>query len=350
MKRSMSIIGPLVTVLLHHGLAAALYLETEQHLQGVVARPNAEGNAPLYRDAALSLDERVDDLLSRMTLEEKAGQMHHARTSMVNNTFDSTIAGYISNNSITHYVFSGGVNDARAVAEWHNSLQRFALNSTRLGIPITISSDPQHGWVDDTAVGNIAQSFSRWPESLGLAALRSTELAFTFADIVRQEYIAVGIRQALHPQIDLATEARWGRIGQTMGEDSDLTSALVVAYIKGLQGDEIGPHSVIATTKHFPGGGPKEDGEDSHFFWGKNQIYPGNYSDYHLAPFKAALAAGTRQIMPYYSRPVGTEWEEVAFAFNKDVIQDLLRTELNFQGIVVTDVSNIPFTLLSSRS
>lgn len=233
-------------------------------LSSPVARQDA--NPPPYRNTSLCLDKRVDDLLSRMSLEEKAGQMFHARTQVVNNTFDETIEGYVKDKRITHYVLSGGVNDARAVANWYNKLQKLAQD-TSLGIPITISSDPQHGWTDDAAVSVVANGFSRWTEPLGIAALRSPQLARTFAEIAREEYVSVGIRQALHPQVDLSTEPRWGRIGGTLGEDANLTSALLVEYIKGFQGEKIGPHSVIATTKHFPGGGPMEDGEDSHFPW-----------------------------------------------------------------------------------
>ncbi|KAF5025668.1 hypothetical protein F66182_2274 [Fusarium sp. NRRL 66182] len=302
-----------------------------------VASPVIRQDAnPQYRNKTLCLDRRVEDLLSRMSLQDKAGQMFHGRTVVVNNTFDETIEEYVTGKRMTHYVLSGGVNDPRGVANWYNKLQELAL-STPLGIPITISSDPQHGWSDTSAVSVVAQGFSRWTEPLGLAALRSPELVRTFAEIAREEYTAVGIRQALHPQVDLSTEPRWGRTSGTMGEDANLTSALLVEYIKGLQGEKIGPHSVIATTKHFPGGGPMEDGEDSHFPWGKNQTYPGNNQDYHLIPFKAAIAAGTRQMMPYYSRPINTSWEEVAFGFNKGVVTDLLKNELGFEGIVVTD-------------
>lgn len=257
-----------------------------------IANPIVRQDAnPPYRNKTLCLDKRVDDLMSRMSLEDKAGQMFHGRTVVVNNTFDETIEGFVTGKRITHYVLSGGVNDVRGVANWYNKLQRLAL-STPLGIPseyycfddivtpstpkhtddllVTISSDPQHGWTDENAVSVVAQGFSRWTEPLGLAALRSPELVRQFAEIAREEYVAVGIRQALHPQVDLATEPRWGRITGTMGEDANLTSALMVEYIKGLQGDKIGPNSVIATTKHFPGGGPMEDGEDSHFPWVSN--------------------------------------------------------------------------------
>jgi beta-glucosidase len=90
-------------------------------------------------------------------------------------------------------------------------------------------------------------------------------------------------------------------------------------------------------TKHFPGGGPQKDGEDPHFPYGKEQVYPGDNFEYHLPPFEAAFAAGTAQIMPYYGMPVGTDLEEVAFGFNKDVITGLLREKYGFNGVVCTD-------------
>ena len=158
-----------------------------------------------------------------------------------------------------------------------------------------------------------------------------------FADIARQEYLAVGLRVGLHPQIDLATEPRWGRISGTFGEDADLTSRLAAAYIRGFQGGALGPRSVAMMTKHFPGGGPQKDGDDPHFPWGREQVYPGSNFEYHLAPFRAAIEAGTSQMMPYYGMPVGTEYEEVGFGYNRSVITGILRDELHFDGIVCTD-------------
>ena len=150
------------------------------------------------------------------------------------------------------------------------------------------------------------QSFSQWPEPIGLAATGDAALVQQFGDIARQEYLAVGIRVALHPMADLATEPRWARINGTFGEDAELASRMVSAYIRGFQGEKLGPHSVACMTKHFPGGGPQKDGEDPHFSYGKDQVYPGNNFDYHLIPFEAAFQAGTAQIMPYYGMPVGT--------------------------------------------
>jgi beta-glucosidase len=90
-------------------------------------------------------------------------------------------------------------------------------------------------------------------------------------------------------------------------------------------------------TKHFPGGGPQKDGEDPHFPYGREQVYPGNNFSYHLRPFEAAFAAGTAMIMPYYGMPVGMPFEEVGFGFNKDVLTGLLRHTYGFDGVVCTD-------------
>jgi beta-glucosidase len=185
----------------------------------------------------------------------------------------------------------------------------------------------------------MAGPFSQWPETLGLAATDDVELAREYGDTVRREYLAVGLRVALHPQIDLATEPRWARISGTFGEDADLTSRMAAAYIEGLRGpgELLGPDSVAAMVKHFPGGGPQKDGEDPHFPYGREQVYPGGFFDYHLKPFKAALAAGATQVMPYYGMPVGTPYEEVGFGFNHSILTGLLREELGFDGIVCTD-------------
>ena len=216
----------------------------------------------------------------------------------------------VADQLLNHFNLLGSVNDPRQVAEWHNRLQE-AARRTRLGIPVSLSTDPRHHFTENVGTAFRATTFSQWPETLGFAALRSPELVEEFADIARQEYTAVGFRVALHPQVDLATEPRWSRVAGTFGEDADLSGELVAAYVRGFQGVKLGPGSVSTMTKHFPGGGPQLDGEDPHFAYGREQVYPGGNFDYHLKPFLAAMAAGTSQIMPYYGMPVGTEYEEV---------------------------------------
>ncbi|GAA0423318.1 glycoside hydrolase family 3 protein [Leifsonia naganoensis] len=300
---------------------------------------------PTYRDASLPVEERVENLLGQMTLEEKAGLFFQTMISM---SQDGGLAPadpmfglpsneeYVIGAGMTHFNVLGSAPTAELMAQWHNALQELAA-STRLGIPVTISTDPRHSFSDNPLAGMMAGPFSSWPESIGLAATRDEGLVERFGDIARQEYTAVGIRVALHPQIDLATEPRWGRQVATFGEDPDLTSRLGAAYIRGFQGAALGPDSVATMTKHFPGGGPQLDGEDAHFAYGREQVYPGGQFELHLKPFEAAFEAGTSQIMPYYGMPVGTEYEEVGFGFNKSVITGLLRERYGFDGIVCTD-------------
>ncbi|CAA9960838.1 Periplasmic beta-glucosidase [Pyrenophora teres f. maculata] len=299
---------------------------------------STEMDAAPYRDASLPVDERVEDLVQRMNLEEKAGQLFHQ---IINQGKNGSLANgtdlSVSGKFMTHFNLHGPISDVRQTVQWYNNLQQMALD-TRLGIPVTISSDPRHAFTNAVGSQIAATKFSQWPESLGLAAIRDADLIHTFADIARQEYKAVGIRSALHPQIDVATEPRWSRIGGTMGENATLIAELVVAYINGFTGpDGFGKDSITTVSKHFPGSGPVEGGEDSHFVYGKNATYPGHNLEHHLIPFKAAIKAGTRQIMPYYSRPMGTKYEEVAAGMNKGIVTDLLRGELGFEGIVVSD-------------
>ncbi|MFI8960859.1 glycoside hydrolase family 3 protein [Streptomyces sp. NPDC053493] len=298
-----------------------------------------------YQDSRRPVAERVEDLLGRMTLEEKAGQLFHSMLTMnpdgtpVTETDGSllpfTTPELIAGRGLTHFNLLG-THGAREMAAWHNAIQEMAA-STRLGVPVTLSTDPRHAFTDNIGASFNAGAFSAWPEPTGLAAVRDPELVHRFADTVRREYLSVGFRVALHPQIDLATEPRWARQSGTFGSDAKLAAELAEAYVSGLQGPALGPDSVAAMVKHFPGGGPQKDGEDPHFPHGKEQIYPGGLRDLHLEPFRAAIAAGCSQVMPYYGKPVGTDWEEVGFGFNQGVVQGLLRDELGFTGIVCTD-------------
>jgi beta-glucosidase len=297
-----------------------------------------------YRDPILDVNSRVEDLLSRMSLAEKAGMLFQTMImvgsgdlSQPNSRYGVNSPEYmIKEQQLTHFNVIRAADDAQTLAKWQNEVQKLAA-STRLGIPVTLSTDPRHHFTENVGTAAAAGAFSQWPETLGLAAIGSAELVQRFGDIARQEYLAVGLRLALHPQIDLATEPRWSRINGGFGEDAELTSKLVQAYIRGFQGEKLGPESVSTMTKHFPGGGPQLDGEDPHFAYGREQVYPGDNFDYHLEPFRAAIAAGGSQIMPYYGLPIGTQYDEVAFAFNKGIITDLLRGELGFEGIVCTD-------------
>jgi len=224
-----------------------------------------------------------------------------------------------------------------AMAIWNNNIQKLA-ERTRLGIPVTIATDPRHSAHENAGASIPTQFFSKWPSTLGFAAIGDTILMREFGDIARQEYKALGIRLALSPMADLATEPRWGRVNGTFGEDAELSAKLSKAYILGFQGDSLDHNSVACMTKHFAGGGPQKDGEDAHFPYGADQVYPGNNFDYHLIPFeKGVFPAKTAQIMPYYGVPVGQTSEDVGFGFNKDIITGLLREKYGFDGVVCAD-------------
>ncbi len=303
-----------------------------------------DGTGPFpYRDGSLPVERRVEDLLGRMTLEDKAGLMFHSIAGPGDLDAPHPIFGppsiseLITSGRMNHFNIYGASGQGTAeLAQWYNAVQRLAAQQP-LGIPVTLSSDPRHHFIDNPFASMFMEQTAAWPEPLGLAAIGSEEVVREFADIARQEYLAVGLRVGLHPQIDLATEPRWGRISGTFGEDAELTSRLAAAYIRGFQGDVLGPRSVAMMTKHFPGGGPQKDGDDPHFPWGREQVYPGANFEYHLAPFRAAIDAGTSQIMPYYGLPVGTEYEEVGFGYNRSVVTGILRDTLHFDGIVCTD-------------
>ncbi|HLF63560.1 MAG TPA: glycoside hydrolase family 3 N-terminal domain-containing protein [Saprospiraceae bacterium] len=327
------------------------------HPGGIVYRDlNKNGRLDPYEDIRQDIETRVKDVLSQMTLEEKAGMLFingapvnddGSLEKKMGTGFSAFLPAAIENMDklkMTHFNLWQIPADPSATARWYNNLQRYAEQNTRLGIPVTIASDPRHHFSNSIFSMN-AQGFSQFCETLGFAALGDVNLVREFADIVRAEYLAVGIREALHPQIDLGTEPRWPRINGGFGEDAQLTSKMVKAYIFGMQGPKLGAESIACMTKHFPGGGPQNEGLDPHFEFQKGQIYPGENFNYHLIPFEAAIASGTAAIMPYYGIPVGQTEEDVAMAYNTDIITGLLREKYNYDGVVCTDwglVSDVP--------
>jgi beta-glucosidase-like glycosyl hydrolase len=310
---------------------------------------NGNGRMDPYEDPRLDTAARVEDLLRRLSLEEQVGLMFQT---VIEAGADGTViedAGRISKSPTSVVVLDKHLShfnvhvleDARMAARWHNAVQAIAARTPH-GIPVTISTDPRHAFIENAGVSFTAKAFSQWPEPLGLAALRDVEAVREFADIARQEYVAVGIRAALHPTLDLATEPRWARQAGTFGQDPDLVCELGVAYLQGFQGEALGPQSVACTAKHFPGGGPQKDGEDAHFPYGREQVYPGGRFADHLKPFPPVIEAGAAAIMPYYGMPVGLvvdgeAIDEVGFGYNRQVVTGLLREQLGYEGVVVTD-------------
>ena len=344
---------------------------------------NKNGKLDRYEDWRLPIDARVQDLIGQMTLDEKVGFMLISTSRMAGDLsfqrdaaqpnapkpeissgfneedlvqnmniftrkplpYPMTTAGgttkAVTKSHLRHFILRPSPS-AKIMAEWANNLQALC-ESDRLGIPAIVASNPRNHITMDASIGLSVGTtvFSRWPGELGLAAMRDLKLTREFADIARQEWTAVGLRKGYMYMADLATEPRWQRIEGTFGEDADLAANMIREVVLGFQGPKLGNGSVAMTTKHFPGGGPQVNGHDPHFVWGQDQHYPGKQFDYHLKPFKAAIDAGTSAIMPYYAKPIGTQYEEVAFAYNKAIIQDLLRGKMGFQGIVNSDTGPI---------
>lgn len=339
---------------------------------------NKNAKLDKYEDWRLPQEARIKDLISQMTLEEKIGFMIISTTRMAgdnvfqanaprteitsgfneedliqpNNMFTrkpltvpmmssaGTTKG-VMNFHLRHFILRANTN-AKTMADWSNNLQALCETS-RLGIPAIVASNPRNHVTIDASVGLSvgATVFSRWPGELGMAAMRDLKLTREFAEIAAKEWASVGLRKGYMYMADLSTEPRWQRTEGTFGEDADLASNMIREIVLGFQGTKLNKNSVAMTTKHFPGGGPQEGGQDSHFDWGKFAHYPGGMFDYHVKPFKAAIDAGTSSIMPYYSAPKDKSMEAVGFSYNKAIIQDLLRKKLGFKGIINSDTGPI---------
>ena len=245
--------------------------------EGVVVEP--------YQDRSTSVEARVEDLLGRLTLADKAGLMFHDIVAMgpggslmgADNPFgrpDTTVA--ISELRLNHFNLAGGVDDVRDLVAWHNRVQQLAL-ADRPWASRSPSPPTRVTRSATTPAPRLWPAPSRGGRSRSGSPPSATPTwCERFADIARQEYLAAGIRVALHPQIDLATEPRWARIGMTFGEDADLDlPAGRRATSAASRAPSSARTSVATMTKHFPGGGPQKDGEDPHFAYGREQVYPG---------------------------------------------------------------------------
>ncbi|CAN5332127.1 hypothetical protein BH10BAC4_BH10BAC4_14740 [soil metagenome] len=259
-------------------------LEVEGHLFRDL---NKNGKLDVYEDINADIADRIEDLASQMTLDEKAGLMFIIQTPMnedgslsnaqsivnpISLAFESNVE-LVAKKKMNHFNLLQ-VATPEALISWNNNIQKLA-ERTRLGIPVTLGTDPRHGVPDALGASIFTPYFSQWCSTLGFGAIGDTVLMREFGDIARQEYKAVGFRLTLSPQADLSTEPRWWRVNTTFGEDAELSAKLTKAYILGLQGDTLNNKSVACMVKHFAGGGPQENGGDAHFPPGK-QVYPGN--------------------------------------------------------------------------
>jgi beta-glucosidase len=362
---------------------------------------NADGELNPYEDWRLAPEVRARDLVSRMSVDEKIGLMVigtqlmgngsgdpggrgckgakstdgllcETRTEDTVNMFgdpDSPLYKYpkpvvrtlpttegIERASVRRYIVRDNP-DSVALTIWTDRVQQVA-EGTRLGIPVVFTSNPRNHASTDLAFGfrEASGKFSTWPGTLGLAASHDLRLISDFAHIAAQEWNATGLRAGYMYQADIATDPRWFRIDGTFGDDPVAVSAIIETIVTGFQGQPLGPGGIIMTTKHFPGGGPRDRGTDPHYVYGKAAPYPtpGSLHEYHLPSFAAAIAAGSAAIMPYYAAPInamgvpqlsgGAKFQEVGFSYNRAIVQDLLRTEMGFKGYVNSD-SGILFSM-----
>lgn len=337
-----------------------------------------------YEDWRLPAEERAKDLLSKMTINEKVGMMLIADMRMGNepnmvaalgkdveeknkpvtsdfneedivseiNQFTGEKLQYpvmnavgttkgITKHKMRHFILRTNA-PADTIAKWTNKVQALA-EKDRLGIPVIFASNPRNH-INGATLGStqvVSNVFSQWPTELGLAAMNDPKTVRKFADIARREWLAVGIRKGYMYMADIATEPRWQRVEGTFGENSGDAALIIKEIVLGFQGEKLSDSSVALTTKHFPGGAATEKGYDPHYSFGRNEVFPGGMFENNLVPFKAAIAAGTSSIMPYYSLPKGTQYEEVAYAYNKGILKDLLRDTLGFKGIINSDTGPI---------
>jgi beta-glucosidase len=311
---------------------------------------NRDGKLQPFEDWRLTPQQRGDDLVDRLSLEEKAGLMMHASAPAVGSAAIGRGTEYdlpktnelIAAKKVTTFItrLSG---PAAGLATQNNLLQEQA-EKTRFAIPLTISTDPRNNFNATLGASNDAGAFSQWPDMTGMAAIGRPDVVRRFGDIARQEYLSVGIQMALSPQADLSTEPRWSRIDGTFGEDTALVKSLVEAYIAGFQNGETGLHagSVLCVVKHWAGYGAMKDGLDGHNSYSRHAIFPGHAFEQHLIPFEGAFAAKVAGVMPTYAildgvSTNGKPLEPVAAGFNKQLLTDMLRTKYRFDGIVVSD-------------
>ena len=309
------------------------------------------GKLDPYEDWRLPADVRVADLVQRLNLEELAGLMVHGTLPSsgplaplgVGKEYDLVkVRQFIEENHINAFItrLNGS---AEFFAKQNNDVQAIA-ESSRWGIPVTISSDPRHHFEQVLGAAVQDRAFSMWPEPLGFAALNDAELTRRFGDVVRQEYEAVGIRESLAPQADLATEPRWARANGTFGEDADIAKRMVEGYVAGIQNgtDGLNTGSVVAVVKHWAGYGAAKGGWDGHNYYGRYTDFSGHNFPQHLIPFTGAFAAHAGSVMPTYSVLQGVvidgkPLEQVGAGFNEQLLSELLRAQYGFRGVIVSD-------------
>jgi len=298
---------------------------------------------PRYKDVSLPIEERVEDLLSKMTLEEKAAQMV-SFFSRDTNAFDEN-GNFISTQDTA--ILNRGVGTFYSIGLWRvqtpqqrvlyiNSIQRYMLEKTRLGIPVLMFSEALHGLMQSGATS--------FPQAIALGSTWDTTLVEQVFTVAALEGRAYGTRQVLSPVLDLARDPRWGRTEECYSEDPYLVSRLGMAAVFGFQGrgETIDQRHLAVTLKHFAGHGQSEGGRN---------IAPVNFSERvfresHLYPFEMAITrAHALSVMASYN-----EWDGVPNHVNRKLLTEILRNEWSFKGYIMSDGGGMDVTYREHRA
>ncbi|WP_216851580.1 glycoside hydrolase family 3 N-terminal domain-containing protein [Herbiconiux sp. VKM Ac-2851] len=286
-----------------------------------------------HLDPSHPAEARARHLLERMTTTEKMHQL----TGVLANTLTG-FSGGLDRGSLDRLLGEGigqigalfvGTGSLGTVVELSNGIQRYLMERTRLGIPALVHNE--------TLNGVLGEGFTSFPTAIGLAATWRPELVGEMAELVREQMVTAGARQALAPVLDVARDARWGRVHETFGEEVLLVSAMGVAYARGLQSGDP-RRSVLATAKHFLGYSSTEGGQNM----AATHAGPRELRDVYAVPFEAAIReAGLASVMNSYS-----EIDGVPVGLSPEVLDTLLRDELGFTGTVVSDYRTLYYSVV----
>ena len=286
---------------------------------------DANGNGQLdpYEDWRLSAQARVADLLPRMSLQQKAGLMmiDTLNAGCAGATDGTNATAFVQTQQMRRFILRNTANATASdcsgspgrsgftvtpvqLAGFTNAVQALA-EAEPLGIPALFKDNARNHYNNDPRFGisGSAGAFTEFPREAGVAAAALGTGDMTpvqaLTEVMGAEWRAVGLRGAYAYMADLATEPRWYRVSETFTENADLNARIMTALVQGLQGGPVSDKTAVALTmKHFPGGGPQEQGLDPHYSFGKQQVYPGGRFGEHLKPFMAAIDAGVSSVMP----------------------------------------------------
>jgi beta-xylosidase len=288
------------------------------------------------RRPSVSASDRAEELLRQMTIEEKAMQLS-ALYPMGLLGADGPIKSQLDaqvGQGIGHICGLGllGHKSPATIAKTVNAIQRYLVTDTRLKIPAIFHNEALNGVV--------APQFTHFPTPIGLAATWDPQAVEEMADLMRRQMRSVGMLQALSPVLDVARDARWGRVHETYGEDPYLVTAMGVAFTRGMQGKDL-REGVLASAKHFIGYAVTEAGQNM----AATAVGPRELYDVYARPFEAAIRlAGLGSVMASYA-----EFEGVPIHVSHEVLTKLLRQRMGFSGTVVSDYVGVGWAQTRQR-